>query len=207
MDPARWRRINDTFQDTIERAAEARQALLVDLCAGDVGLREEVERLVMLTLDKGRHVQPIILTQQLEQDGAISPNGRWLAHAGFDGASQIFVRPFPNVNDAIPQVSTGGGTQPQWARNGQELLYLSLDGSLMSVPAVPGRTWKAQAPVRVIDQDVLRDVSIGLRTYDVSPNGRFLVIKDAPGENASARPPQVIVVQNWVEEWKCLGRR
>jgi hypothetical protein len=46
MDPARWRRINDIFQDTIERAAEARQALLVDLCAGDVGLREEVERRV-----------------------------------------------------------------------------------------------------------------------------------------------------------------
>jgi hypothetical protein len=71
-----------------------------------------------------------------------------------------------------------------------------------------GRTWKAQAPVRVIDQDVLSNVSISLRTYDVSPDGgRFLVIKDAPGENASARPPQVIVVQNWVEEWKRLGQR
>jgi len=56
--------------------------------------------------------------------------------------------------------------------------------------------------------DVLREVSISLRTYDVSPDGRrFLVIKDAPGENASASPPQVIVVQNWVEEWKRLGRR
>ena len=46
MDPDRWRRINDIFQDTIERAAEARQPFLVDVCAGDAGLREEVERLV-----------------------------------------------------------------------------------------------------------------------------------------------------------------
>ena len=46
MDPTRWRRINDIFQNTIARAAEARQALLVDLCADDAGLREEVERLV-----------------------------------------------------------------------------------------------------------------------------------------------------------------
>ena len=46
MDPARWRRINDIFQDTIEHAAKARQAFLIDLCAGDAGLREEVERLV-----------------------------------------------------------------------------------------------------------------------------------------------------------------
>jgi Protein kinase domain/WD40-like Beta Propeller Repeat len=165
-------------------------------------------KVVMLSLDKGRHVQPIIRTEQPEQDGAISPNGQWLAYAGFDGASQIFVRPFPNVNDGITQVSTSGGTQPLWARNGRELFYLSLNGSLMGVQVEPGTTWKAKAPVMVINPDILRDVSISLRTYDVSPDGqRFLVIKDAPGENASASPPQVIVVQNWMEEWKRLGRR
>jgi hypothetical protein len=108
----------------------------------------------------------------------------------------------------MAQVSTTGGVQPLWARDGRELFYLSLDGSLMSVPVVPGRTWKAQAPVRVIDPDVLREVSISLRTYDVTPDGqRFLVIKGAPGENTAASPPQVIVVQNWVEAWKRLGRR
>ncbi len=163
---------------------------------------------MMLTLDKGRRVQPVVRTPQPEQHGVISPNGQWLAHAGFDGGSQIFVRPFPNVNDAMAQVSTTGGVQPLWARNGRELFYLSLDGSLMSVPVVPSRTWKAQAPVRVIEPDVLRDVSISLRTYDVSPDGqRFLVIKSAPGKNASASAPQIIVAQNWLEEWKRLGRR
>jgi eukaryotic-like serine/threonine-protein kinase len=111
------------------------------------------------------------------------------------------------VNDAVTQVSTTGGTQPQWARNGRELFYLSLEGSLMSVPVVPGRTWKAQTPVMVGEQDVLRDVSLSLRTYDVSPDGRrFLVIKDAPGKNAPASPPQVIVAQHWIEEWKRAGR-
>ena len=171
-------------------------------------LYTEVADVMMLTLDKGRGVQPMVRTPQPEQHGVVSPNGQWLAYAGFDGVSQIFVRPFPNVNDAITQVSTSGGGQPLWARNGRELFYLSLDGSLMSVPVVPGRTWKAQAPVRIIDPDVLRDVSISLRTYDVSPDGqRFLVIKDAPGERTAASPPQVIVVQNWVEEWKRLGRR
>ena len=120
----------------------------------------------------------------------------------------IFVRPYPNVNDAVTQVSTTGGSQPQWASNGRELFYLSLDGSLMSVPVVPGRTWNAQAPLTVIDRDVFRDVSISLRTYDVSPDGRrFLVIKDAPNPGTAPNPPQVIVVQNWMEEWKRLGRR
>jgi serine/threonine-protein kinase len=178
------------------------------LSAGSAVLFTEVADVMMLTLDEGRRVHPVVRTPQPEQHGVISPNGQWLAYAGFDGALQIFVRPFPNVNDAITQVSTSGGSQPLWASNGRELFYLSLDGSLMSLPVVPGQTWKAEAPVRVIDPDVLRDVSISLRTYDVSPDGRrFLVIKDAPGERTAASPPQIIVVQNWVEGWKRLGRR
>ena len=42
------------------------------------------------------------------------------------------------------------------------------------------------------------------RTYDVSPDGkRFLMIK-APGTDASAAPPALIVVQHWDEELKRL---
>ena len=46
MDPARWRRINDIFQDIVERTTAARQPLLVHACAGDAELRQNVERLV-----------------------------------------------------------------------------------------------------------------------------------------------------------------
>jgi serine/threonine-protein kinase len=196
---------------TAERLIESstiRRATSV-VSAGTGILYTDVADVVMLTLDKGRRVQPIVRTPQPEQHGVVSPDGQWLAYASFDGVSQIFVRPFPNVNDAITQVSTNGGALPLWARNGRELFYLSLEGSLMAVPVVPGRTWTAEAPVTVFNQDVLRDVSISLRTYDVTLDGRrFLVIKDAPGEKASGSPlPQVIVVQNWVEDWKRLERR
>jgi hypothetical protein len=46
MDPDRWRRINDIFQDTLARAGDARQPFLIQACAGDPALREDVERLV-----------------------------------------------------------------------------------------------------------------------------------------------------------------
>jgi len=46
MDPERWRRINDIFQDAIQRTAEGRHPFLVDVCGGDAELREEIERLV-----------------------------------------------------------------------------------------------------------------------------------------------------------------
>ena len=44
----------------------------------------------------------------------------------------------------------------------------------------------------------------GGRMYDVSPDGqRFLMIK-APGTDASAAPPALIVVQHWDEELERL---
>ena len=55
------------------------------------------------------------------------------------------------MNKGRWQVSTGGGTQPLWARNGQELFYLAPDGTLMSVPVERGTTWTAGTPTKLID--------------------------------------------------------
>ena len=46
MDPDHWRHINDIFQATLARATDARQPFLAEVCGGDAGLREDVERLV-----------------------------------------------------------------------------------------------------------------------------------------------------------------
>ena len=79
--------------------------------------------LMLLTLGNDRRVQPVLQTAQIEQNGAISPDGRWLVYDSNDsGPSQIFVRPFPNANEGKAQVSTSGGSQPLWSRNGRELL-------------------------------------------------------------------------------------
>jgi Tol biopolymer transport system component len=61
-----------------------------------------------------------------ENPTAVTPDGRWLAYEANDsGRFEIFVRPFPDVNSGHWQVSTIGGTRPLWARNGQELFYVS----------------------------------------------------------------------------------
>ena len=190
-----------------ERLAESSNVRLYAtgvLADGTGVLFTETADVMMLTLGKDRHVRPVIQTPQAEQNGVISPDGRWLAYDGLDsGSSQIFVRPFPNTNDAKTQVSTSGGARPLWARNGRELFYLALDGTLMSVSVAPGATWMARPAVPVIDRDLLRGVSVSLRTYDVSPDGqRFLVIKDAPGFDSSTLSAHIVVVQNWVEELK-----
>jgi serine/threonine-protein kinase len=167
---------------------------------------------MMLTLEKDRRVQPLVQTPAAERNAEISPDGRWLAYESNDsGQFQIFVRPFPNVITGLWPVSTGGGTQPLWARNGQELFYLAPNGALMSVHVAPGATWTASTPTKLMDAPYYHGgnglFGQGLfRTYDVSlDDTRFLMIKEGGGPNQStAAPPSIVVVQNWFEELKGL---
>ena len=160
---------------------------------------------MMLTLDKDHPVQPLVDAPLVDRNGVISPDGRWLTYESNDsGRLEIFVRPFPDVNEGRTQVSTAGGTEPRWARNGQELFYLAPDGALMSVPVERGPTWRSGAPIKLFDGPYARRNELtNVQTYDVAPDGkRFLMIKEATGSDQT--PPTIEVVQNWFEELKRL---
>ena len=94
---------------------------------------------MMLTLEKDRPVQPLVQSPFVERNGESPPTADgWLTSPTTPGSFRLFVRPFPNVNKRKTQVSTVGGTEPLWARNGQELFYLAPNGALMSVPVERG---------------------------------------------------------------------
>lgn len=160
---------------------------------------------MMLTLGKERKIEPLVQTPFFERNGEVSPDGRWLAYESNEsGQFEVFVRPFPDTNKGRWQVSTGGGTQPLWARNGQELFYLAADGGLMRVPVTRVSEWAAGAPARVLQGRYYRGLGNVPRGYDVSLDGkRFLMIKPA-GLDQSAPPASIVVVQNWLEELKRL---
>ena len=48
-------------------------------------------------------------------------------------SNDIYVRPFPNVNDAKQQVSTEAARMPAWSPDGRELFFVN-GLSMMSVP-------------------------------------------------------------------------
>ena len=114
---------------------------------------------------------------------------------------QVFVVPFPDVKGKF-QVSTIGGAQPLWARNGQELFYIAPGDALMSVRVKPGTTWTAGTPTKVIEGPYFRGGGGNdSRVYDVSRDGkRFLMIKEDVSPNQPAI--RIVVVQNWLEELK-----
>ena len=150
----------------------------------------------------GSSVKRLVETPSVELDPQISPNGRYMAFwTNASGQFEIWVRPFPNVNDSRWLVSNDGGTRPVWARNGQELFYLDLANRLMVVPVQTQRqTFTHGTPARVLDATYAGPTN-NSRPYDVSRDGRrFLLIKETPTAAADAAGPRVAVVLNWTDE-------
>jgi eukaryotic-like serine/threonine-protein kinase len=141
-------------------------------------------------------------------NGEISPDGRWIAYQSNEsGQFQVYVRPFPKVDEGRSPISPAGGTRPMWARDGHELFYLDGNNHLTSVPVqASGATFTAGAPTQVLKTRYYAGSTTrgyDLRAFDISPDGkRFLMIKDdeITEQKSAAAPPSMTVVLNWFTE-------
>jgi Tol biopolymer transport system component len=152
----------------------------------------------MLPLQTERKPQRLLGSNHNERWPALSPDGRWLAYLSDEsGRSEVYVQAFPGPGGKW-QVSTEGGGEPVWARNGRELFYRN--GDKMMVVSVQTQPTFAPGRAQVLFQ-ASYEVMDGVRpNFDVTPDGqRFLTIKAA---ESSSRPAQIDVVLNWFEELK-----
>ena len=61
----------------------------------------------------------------------ISPDGRYMAYQSDEsGTENVYVRPFPDVNEGKWQVSSNGGNSPLWSPDGRELFYRNGDATM-----------------------------------------------------------------------------
>jgi WD40-like Beta Propeller Repeat len=128
-----------------------------------------------------------------ETQGQFSPDGKWIVYASNEsGRYEIYVESFP-TGAGRWQVSTTGGTQPRWRRDGKEIFYLAADGKLMAA-AVQSGAFQAQTPVALF-QTPLGGAGAGIsRQYEASANGqRFLI--NMPVSLTASTP--ITVVLNW----------
>jgi serine/threonine-protein kinase len=146
-----------------------------------------------------RKAQPFLRTPFNESVPVFSPDGRWLVYTSDEsGRFEIYVQTYPGPGGKW-QISTEGGTEPLWNRNGRELFYRSGD-KMMAVDITTQPGFAAGKP-KVLFAGQYLPTPGTLSNYDVSPDGqRFLMIK--PGEQAQGRPTQINVVLNWFEELK-----
>jgi eukaryotic-like serine/threonine-protein kinase len=144
-----------------------------------------------------RKAQPFLRTPFTEAVPQFSPDGRWLAYVSDEsGRSEIYAQPYPGPGGKW-QISTDGGTEPVWNRNGRELFYRSGD-KMMAVDIATQPGFSAGRP-RMLFQGQYVPTPATVPYYDVSSDGqRFLMLK--PTEQAGGAPTQINVVLNWFEE-------
>ena len=148
-------------------------------------------------------VEPLAETRFKGSSADFSPNGRYLAYQSEEsGRSEIYVRPFPRVDNGRWQVSTAGGTRPVWARSGRELFYLDASNVLTAVPVGTSEpTISIGSPAKVFDAKYAEPNPS--RHYDVSADGqRFLMLKASATGDPNAGPASMVVVEHWFEELK-----
>ncbi|HEY3204694.1 MAG TPA: protein kinase [Thermoanaerobaculia bacterium] len=153
----------------------------------------------VLPLSGDRKPIPFVQTEFTEAQGQFSPDGKWLAYASDEsGIFEVYVRSFPAPGGKW-QVSTSGGTQPQWRRDGRELFYLSEDGGLMAVEVKADSTFEASAPRPLFHARFPTAAAPFGRTYSVRSDGqRFLVTRLMEEDRAIP----ITVVLNWTSELK-----
>jgi dipeptidyl aminopeptidase/acylaminoacyl peptidase len=141
---------------------------------------------------------PFLVTTFDEHSPRLSPDGKWLAYVSNEsGRSDVYVQPFPGPGPKW-LVSTDGGTDPVWARNGRELFFRRAR-QMMSVTVVLREEFSSGRPQRLFDLPF--DARDDQATYDVAPEGTWFVTS---GSDRGVPPPELHIVLNWFDE---LGSR
>jgi serine/threonine-protein kinase len=153
----------------------------------------------VIPLDAQRQPWFFSQTPSVQIEPTFSPDGHWLAYAADEsGQYQIYVQPFPGPGGKW-QISTDGGREPFWSRNGKELFYRN-GRKMMVLDVTLKPSFTAAQPKVLFEGRYVTDVASAERSYDVTPDGqRFVMIMPSEQELAAT---QINVVLNWFEDLK-----
>ena len=149
--------------------------------------------------------QELLASAQADESApALSPDGKWLAYASDEtGRNEVYVRPFPNVDDGKWQVSTNGGQAPLWANSGRELFYVDSARNMMMAPIPVAGPSQMGARIKLftLGNDVLLNPDEWYTPFDISPDDRqFLMSRLVSAPATQVR--SFVLVENWFEEVK-----
>ena len=152
----------------------------------------------ILSLEDGSIAEALIATTAQERMPEISPDGKWIAYTSNEsGRRQVYVRPFPNVDDGRWLISSEAGVGPVWSRDGHELFYFDTDIKMMVVSVQTEPSFSHGNPQVLFESQYLP-----VSSYDISPDGqRFLMINPTGLQEEKGG---LTLVQNWFEELKRL---
>jgi Tol biopolymer transport system component len=122
-----------------------------------------------------------------------SPDGHWIAYVSFEsGRPEVYVTSFPGAKGKW-QVSTAGGSSPQWRHDGRELFYIAPNGALMAAEvSTVSDSVSTGAVQQLSERRVTQNNSVSV--YDVFPDGQRFIISAVKPE---AMHTPLTLVTNW----------
>jgi Tol biopolymer transport system component len=156
--------------------------------------------LAVIDMTGDKMPRPWLQTEFDEDEASFSPDGRWVSYVSNQtGRAEVWLRPFPGPGAPL-RVSPDGGHEPIWSRNSRELFYQS-GRKLMTVEVAASDRELRLKPPRVLFEGGFLPYDPNVpRTYDVAPDGRFLMIR----EDQQPALASFVVVENWIEDLKRL---
>ena len=148
-----------------------------------------------LPLDGAKPIR-VAHSQFNETQAVVSPDSRRIAYVSDEsGRFEVYVQSFPDASvEPKTTVSSGGGSQPRWSRDGHELYYLRADGTLMAVAVRTQPSFELGAVTTLFKTSLSTFVNPYRSDYVPSADGRRFLMKVPV---ADATLPSITVVMNW----------
>ena len=140
-----------------------------------------------------KSLQRLLASEYRERELRLSPDGKWLAfESDQSGRSEIYLRPYPDIESDLSLISLNGGHSPNWHPDGDELFFVNNNQDLVSVTFNNGITGE---PKLVLPR------AVSAVSYALMPGGeQFLVMKRVPRDRLPS--DRIVVVVNFIEQIK-----
>jgi protease II len=150
-----------------------------------------MSNIMAVDLHGDRKPRTVITTKFIAGRAQLSPDGHWLAYQSDEsGRPEVYVVSYPGGAGKW-QISTSGGIEPCWSRDGNELFFLSSDGRLMTVPTPAGASFNPGNPQALFR--VATEQSPRRNVYCPSADGKKFLFLVPAGQNET---PMTALV-NW----------
>ena len=140
---------------------------------------------------------PVLASPAGESGGKFSPDGRWIAFTSDEtGRQEVYVAAYGSsgIVGTPVMISTEGGTQIRWSRDGMRVYYASLQGRVMSVEL---ETKLALAAAMPLPRWNLAQLRVDNLQWDILPDGSLFAVQKDEREDEVTR---FDVVLNFTEE-------
>ena len=141
--------------------------------------------------ETGAKPRAYLRTRFNEYQARFSPEAspRWVAYTSDEsGRNEVYVQAFPEPRGKF-QISTGGGTYPEWSPDGRELYFVSAEGKLMVAALKVGADSVAASTPREL---FAVPPAGSFQPYAIAPDGKRFLVRAPVG---GSQPLEVVA--NW----------